>query len=392
MILGAGINQVPLIEKARREGLETYVVSYAGSYPGIALADHFLELNTTDISSILDAAQQIGIDAILTGGTDVCIPCIGAVCDEMKLPGISAKAADIISFKGNFRRFMHENGFFTPRFWLAQNWEELKNQLNQMCFPLYMKPIDCSGSRGIHRIDTVDSVRLRACFDDAVSYSARKTVCAEEAIPGIEIGGDAVLWNGKVIALIPTVKFVQDSFVRGHFLPNLLSETLKENIDELLESICDKLEYRSGMLNFDIMIDGETPKIIELGARLGGNGISNIIEHCFDYDIEADAIRIALRENPLGFSPGTRKPCASMIFGAGKSGVFRSVSSLEEVRKKCDFVWKLFCAPQPGERVVKMENNTQQMGFALFDCGSPSEYETCCEKIQQALQIEIEVE
>ena len=39
LILGAGIYQVPLIETAKRMGLETIVASIPGNYPGFALAD-----------------------------------------------------------------------------------------------------------------------------------------------------------------------------------------------------------------------------------------------------------------------------------------------------------------------------------------------------------------
>ena len=57
MILGAGVYQVPLIIKANEMGLETIVISPKGNYPGILLADIFLEIDTTDSKGILKAAK-----------------------------------------------------------------------------------------------------------------------------------------------------------------------------------------------------------------------------------------------------------------------------------------------------------------------------------------------
>jgi hypothetical protein len=48
MILGAGVYQVPLIKKAQEMGLSTVVVCTPGKYPGIPLADIFLDIDTLE--------------------------------------------------------------------------------------------------------------------------------------------------------------------------------------------------------------------------------------------------------------------------------------------------------------------------------------------------------
>ena len=77
MILGAGIYQVPLILKAKEMGLYTLVVSYPGPYPGFALADECLYLDTRDEAGILKAAREKEIQGICTTGTDVAIRTLG---------------------------------------------------------------------------------------------------------------------------------------------------------------------------------------------------------------------------------------------------------------------------------------------------------------------------
>ena len=87
MILGAGIYQVPLIQKAKEMGLETIVVSIPGNYPGFAFADKVYKLDTRDQEAVLRAAQRERIDGICTSGTDVAVVTIGYVCEKLGPPG-----------------------------------------------------------------------------------------------------------------------------------------------------------------------------------------------------------------------------------------------------------------------------------------------------------------
>ena len=73
LILGAGIYQVPLIETAKRMGLETIVASIPGNYPGFALADKVVYENTVDKEAMLALAKARGeapFLVILDGVTD----------------------------------------------------------------------------------------------------------------------------------------------------------------------------------------------------------------------------------------------------------------------------------------------------------------------------------
>ena len=59
MILGAGLYQVPLIETAKRMGLETIVVSVPGPYKGFSLADRCYYVDTRDREQILETMREL---------------------------------------------------------------------------------------------------------------------------------------------------------------------------------------------------------------------------------------------------------------------------------------------------------------------------------------------
>ena len=89
LILGAGIYQVPLIETAKRMGLETIVASIPGNYPGFALADKVVYENTVDKEAMLALAKAEQVAGVCVCGTDVCVPAQGYVCDQLGLKGPS---------------------------------------------------------------------------------------------------------------------------------------------------------------------------------------------------------------------------------------------------------------------------------------------------------------
>ena len=124
MILGAGVYQLPLISAAQSRGFCAIVVSRKGDYPGIQIADKFLEIDTTDSKSILDSAREYSICGIATSGSDVCIPSVGLVVDSLGLSGSgfesSLKSMNKKAMKQAFLSF----DVPTPRFGIAESINE----------------------------------------------------------------------------------------------------------------------------------------------------------------------------------------------------------------------------------------------------------------------------
>ena len=145
MIMGAGIYQVPLIKKAKEMGIYTIAVSIPGNYPGFALADKVIYENTVDYEKILEVAKAEKIVAVIT---------IGKVCDELGLSGISFEAAKVASNKILMKRKYEEYGVRTARFREVGLDEEVGEKIQDLNYPLIVKAVDSSGSRGITRVNS----------------------------------------------------------------------------------------------------------------------------------------------------------------------------------------------------------------------------------------------
>ena len=158
MILGAGIYQVPLIKKAREMGLYTVVVSIPGRYPGFAEADQVCHLDTRDREGILRAAEKEKISGICTAGTDVAVASIGYVCDRMGLSGISGKAAENVTDKWKMKQAFAAGGVSTASFRQVFSREEALRAAEETGYPVCVKAVDKSGSRGIQRAENPEEL------------------------------------------------------------------------------------------------------------------------------------------------------------------------------------------------------------------------------------------
>ncbi|MBQ8935419.1 MAG: ATP-grasp domain-containing protein, partial [Oscillospiraceae bacterium] len=188
LILGASIYQVPLIKTAKRMGLYTIVASIPGEYPGFAFADKVYYINTTDKESIFKAAADEQIDGICTTGTDVAVATIGYVCSRMGLPGVTEQSALLATDKAMMKEAFRNGGVSASRFVKASSLEEVRQAADAIGFPVVVKQVDSSGSRGITIVQTPDG--LAQAYQDALARSRRDYVLVEELLTGHEIGVD----------------------------------------------------------------------------------------------------------------------------------------------------------------------------------------------------------
>ena len=149
--------------------------------------------------------------------------------------------------------------------------------LERMKFPLIVKPIDCSGSRGVTKVSDLESVREAVII--ACNESFEKKAIVEEYVLGKEYSIEGMSYKGKHTILAYTEKFTtgEPHFIEtGHMEPANLEPEIKEKVDSIICHALTSLGIENGASHSEIKIDtnGEI-KIIEIGARMGGDLIGS---------------------------------------------------------------------------------------------------------------------
>ena len=391
MILGAGPFQAPAIRLASELGCYVITVDYIPHNIGHQFGHKYINCSTTDKESVLRAAIDLKIDGICTFSSDVAVPTMAYVSEQLGLPGTTSAIAETMATKHLFRRFLKDAGISHPEFISGEIFSSIEERIHHLNTPFIFKPVDASGSRGLTYINEIDLQSCEKAFQKAQDFSRSSTVCVEEIVPGTEVGGDAILIDGRVAFIAITHKHLNKFVVTGHSLPTNISTNDQERVIANIEAICKALNYNTGPLNFDAIVNKKTVVMLEISARNGGNGIPSIIKRATGVDVEKAAIFLALGENPtLSESCEAQKYVSSYVFGSTKKGLLKHITPAEILIQDISEIYDTFFAKKIGDPLAQFNHNGNFIGIVMFESDKPKNYERLCEKIEDALNLHIE--
>lgn len=368
MILGAGIYQVPLIKKARELGFRTLVVSYPGPYPGFALADEVLYLDTTDEERILLAAQERGICGICTTGTDVAVRSIGLVNDAMHLSGISREAARILTDKSLMKEAFAKEGVRTAPFRKVESQKEAHEAFRELGAPCVVKATDKSGSRGIIRVDSED--QLDAAYETAAKVTGKPYLLLEKFIAGHEIGVDAFLKDGEPVLLLPHDKLMyrgeRTSVPVGHIFPYAMSDALSADLFDQVRRIVRATGMDNCPINMDAFVVGEEIFVIEAGGRCGATCIPELVSLYGGIDYYGQMLLAAAGER-TDFTLRTATPCRASLLYRNRPGRLLAIRE-DKIAHLANAGIQVSFDYGPGAPLPAMANGTDRIGQVIAPC------------------------
>lgn len=385
MVMGAGIYQVPLIKAAREMGIYTIAVSIPGNYPGFGYADEVLHINTVDSEAVLKAAQERQIDGICTAGTDVAVMTIGRVNDAMGLSGISYEAAKIACDKVLMKQAYEANGVRTAKYRKVYFNEDVNEKIKGLEYPLIVKIVDSSGSRGITRVDSPD--RLQAAILNAQSFTRKDYYIVEEFIIGREFGAQAFVMDGKVQFVLPHGDYIflgSTGVPAGHFAPYALSEEGERDCIETTEKAIRAMKLDNCAVNCDfIMRDGRT-YVLEIGGRSGATCLAELVSIYYGYDYYRKIIQVALGQKP-DFPTDKAVPNASKLLMSDRDGTIFSLANRNS--KSSENIVEVKFDYTVGDTVKKFHVGPNRIGHVITKGSTLAEATAALDKALEHIEI-----
>ena len=385
-IIGASILQVPAIRKAKEMGLTVAVADYNPNAVGVPLADRYYNVSTIDEKGICEAAKDFGADGIMTLATDMPMRALAYACHELGLPAISYETAVRATDKGEMIKAFEAAGVEHPWFFIAKNGEEFEAALPSLTYPCIMKPTDSSGSRGV--VLAHDREELVREYGYTLASSRGGAVILEEYMRGPEFSVEVMVTGGEPHVLQVTDKLTTGAphFVEmGHSQP---SGQTQENLDKIRDLACRAVKavgIDRGPAHVEIILTEDGPKMVELGARMGGDCITtHLVPLSTGIDMIRATIDMACGKEP-DITPKWSKGAAIRYFRT-ESGVLASVEGTEEALaipgvKEISFVKK------PGEHVGEIGSSGDRIGFVIAQADTAAEAVKICERAMQTVMI-----
>lgn len=368
MILGASILQLPAIEKAKEMGLDVVVVDMNPDAVGFKVPGIEKEIiSTIDIQAVISAAKRHRIDGIMTLATDMPMRTVAAVAKEMNLIGIDEETALKATNKAEMRKALQVNNVPIPKFYVVSNKDEYKDVVKQFNVPFIVKPADSSGSRGIFEVKDIHNEDLIVeAYEYCHPFSRVGDVVVEEYMEGPEVSVETLTVNGECHVIQITDKLTTGAphYVEmGHSQPTMLSNEIAEQISKVAKAANKAIGIKNGPSHTEIIVTKEGPKIVELGARLGGDNITtHLVPLSTGVNMVECCIKIALGEIP-DIKKKWNKGSAIRYFEQ-HAGVIDSIEGVDKA-EEIDGVQQISIVHGVGEEVTEINSSGERMGFVI---------------------------
>jgi biotin carboxylase len=342
-ILGASYLQVPLIKKAKELGIETHVFAWEDGAVGKNMADFFYPISILEKDLILEKCKEIEIDGITTIATDIAMPTVNFIANQLNSIGNSLEATLISTDKFEMRKALSSKGVPCPKF-AFYNQNNFQNN-EGFKFPLIVKPTDRSGSRGVTKVLTIEETNkaiLKALID-----SINNRVIVEELIDGQrEFSVEFVAYKGQFYPLAITDKITTGApyFCElEHHQPANISNELKGQIFDLTLKSLKVLGLENGASHTEVIIDKNNQLfIVEVAGRMGGDFIgSHMVELSTGFDFLAATIDVALNQFEYQtYLKKPTKPFSGVYYVIAKPGKIKEIFNHQE-----NFEDVVYCEP-----------------------------------------------
>lgn len=384
MILGASILQLPAIQQAKKMGL--HVIAVDMNQDAIGFKEPGIQcevISTIDIPAVLKCAKDNAIDGIMTLASDMPMQTVAVVAEKLGLVGVSKETALKATNKAFMRDALQGCNVPIPVYHRVSDYPEFVKAVDNIMnngYKCIVKPADNSGSRGVDLLKNRTPENLQRAYDYSKTFSRTGELVVEEYMEGPEVSVETLSIDGNchVIQITDKITTGAPYFVEmGHSQPSMLSEKIKEEIAEVAKAANKALGIMDGPSHTEIKVTKDGPKIVELGARLGGDNITtHLVPLSTGVNMVECCIRIALGEVP-DITAKYNKAAAIRYFKTS-CGTVKNIIGIHDA-ELVPGVKQVSIVHGIGEELKEIKSSTDRAGFVISQAASVDEAIRECE-------------
>jgi len=286
MLLGGIRYLLPVIEAAHRHGYYVITVDYVPENIAHQYSDEFHNVSILDKDAVLQLAQELNIDGILSFGVDPGVVTAAYVAEQMGLSfQCSYESACILQDKSRFRQFLKDNDFNVPNAKGYSSKEEALADTAYYNWPIIVKPVDSAGSKGVTRVDELGQLSL--AIDYALSESHNGNFIIEDFLEkeGNSSDCDGFSIDGRLVFCsfddqLFDAKALNPYTPAAYTWPSTIPQWAQDELMSELQRLMTLLKVKTGVYNIETRLcKNGKPYIMELAPRGGGNRLSEMMKY-----------------------------------------------------------------------------------------------------------------
>ena len=267
------------IDAAGALGVEVAVASEE-DLPLLAI-DRFVRIDCSDpaaaAATVVDLAATTSIDAIVPVD-DAGVVIAALASESLGLPHNPPAAAAATRDKHAMRLALSRGEVPQPSFAAFARGQDPTAAAAAIGFPLVVKPLSLSGSRGVIKVDSPDQLPsvIGRVFDIAKGAGDDGgRVLLEQFVPGPEVAVEGMLWGGvlEVLAIFdkpdhPDGPYFEETI---YVTPSRLDRATQDEIERVTQAAITAIGLKEGPVHAELRVDRRKPSVIEVAGRsIGG--------------------------------------------------------------------------------------------------------------------------
>ncbi len=397
MVIAGGTWQVPLIKKAKTLGYEVLNSNLYEDSPGFEYADYTEVSDVRDKNTNLSIAKKYGIDGVLTDQSDIAVPTVAYVAEQLGCVTIGCKMAELYTNKYMMREYCKQIGIPTPEYRLCSSMNEAIEFFENLNAKAIMKPLDSQSSRGIFTVETVEDIVEK--FSITMSYtSSKKQILIERYIQGTEFTVDGIAIAGVHYCLAISEKShfsYNENIASKLFFSYDNNQVDYEKLRIQNNMLVKQTGLKIGLTHAEYKYENGKFYLIEIAARGGGtkiasdivpylSGVDNykiLIQTALD-DLDSEKINIQLDDI-------SKKKCAILEFldiesHGKKIKEIRGIEEIQQIPEVVDFCLEF----KKGDVVEKAQDDRSRVGYFIVCAEDRQKVIEIEEKVKSTLKIE----
>jgi biotin carboxylase len=283
LLIGAGTEQVPVIDVAHQLDVEVIAVDGDPRAPGFALADEAYPLDLRDVDGIVERARAHGCRFVLPAPLGAFLVTVGEVNETLGLPGLSAAAARNCVDKDRAAGCLREASLPAAEGVSVSETHPaaVKAAAERLGYPVVVKPSRGSGSRGVFVAGTradLDAL-LPWHLEERARLPAPQATFVERVIAGREIGIDGAMIGAEFYLVLVRDKELTPlpyRLGRGYLAPAAIDEPSRQAVADAVRRAARTFGLRDCLLHADVIVDRDgAAHVIEMAGRPSGFHITS---------------------------------------------------------------------------------------------------------------------
>ena len=364
---------MPFIMAAERMGIHALIASegkhsIVGAYAqGIHIE---FQDEATALQALLRAASEYRMVGVI-GTDDASTELAARLAQILKLPHNDPAAVRIARRKDQARACLAAASVPVPAFRLIEVNQPLPAQLDELAYPVVVKPVALSASRGVIRannqaelVAAIDRVQnlLRGMND--LEADAYRYLLIEQYVPGAEIAVEAMLTRGQLHIL--TIFDKPDPLEGPYFeetyytTPTQLDTTQQAEVRRIVQQACDAYGLKEGPVHAECRLNHNGVFILEVAARTIGGLCGRLLRFGTGYSLEELVLAHAMAM-PLNLS-SEQGAAGVLMIPIPKAGMLKRVEGLLDAQR-IPFIEDINIQVREGHELVPLPEGASYLGF-----------------------------